>query len=569
MTCDIMLIKKLHGGFLETTSGKIPILKDGKRHLCTVELLDVKGGRQVLYIGDDGTVIKREPLFRYNERQKRRTRNTQIRVPDMLPAKERLIVQRLRGFIENDDEYTIALVAGIRKTGKTTALKQLKKSYPNAFYVDFMTNSINFNETLDSFMESTSTLLLLDEIAYLPDYEMFSQHLYDLSNNTYHIQKSFKAIITGSSLAHMMRLNSSKLGGGRARLFRLPPITFVEYLHITGKIKSYNYNDYINVTNEDFADYLTLEGLTDLRIQFDDSYFRTFYDEVADGNKHSSLSNSLVELGQDDLLNMSRLMAYKLSEPKQYWNTVNPGDDAIGGQEKESLRSIGVKYARGVDLSDALVTNSRDAVLQISPKDRGRILSFMLRAGLASVEYNQDSAEKEKLPISSILHTLENCTSNGPLEELFTNVSICLITPLFYSRLGVDIQNRLGVDIGHLCKGSLLGAMVEVYMRGAVALLSKNTVMTTVKLSYPEFGEVDVYDAGLGLLLEITISNKSSKNVNANKYFPDEELIRVCSSRDRPGVINGVAHIPYAKLCCMLDTGDIFDKTFVSNQRGL
>ena len=543
---------------MQDATEKIPILKDGTRHLCAVEIVDVKGGRQVLYVSEDGTVIKKEPLYRYNERIKRRAASSAKRVTDILPAKERLIVGRLRDFIENDNEYTIALVAGIRKTGKTTALKQIRASYPDAFYVDFMQTGLNFNNLLDKFMDSPSGLLLLDEIAYLADYEMFSQHLYDLSNSSYHNHKKFKVIITGSSLAHVMRLNSSKLGGGRARLYRLPPITFIEYLYITGKIEGYNYCDYENVTNDDFADYLTLEGLNDLRIQFDDNYFVTFYDEVSDGNKHSSLSHSLVELGQDDLLNMSRLLAYKLSEPKLYWNTVNPSDDAIGGQERTSLRGVGVKFARGVDLSDALVTNSRDAALQISPKDRGRILGFMLRAGLASVEYKQDSAGKEKTPISNILHTLESCTTNGPLEALFKDVSICLITPLFYSRLGVDILKLLHVDIAHLCKGTLLGAMVEVYMRGAVALLSKNTVMTTIKLAYPEHGEVDIFDPSLGMLLEITISNKPGKKVNANKYLIDEKLIRVCSSRDRPETINDVTHIPYAKLCCMLDTGDIF-----------
>ena len=161
---------------------------------------------------------------------------------------------------------------------------------------------------------------------------------------------------------------------------------------------------------------------------------------------------------------------------------------------------------------------------------------------------------------SSILHTFESSTTNGLFEALFKDVSICLTTPLFYSRLGVDILHHLKVDVAHLCKGSLLGAMVEVYMRGAVALLSKNTVMTTIKLSYPEFGEVDVYDPDLGLLLEITISNKPGKNVNAHKYFKEEDLIRACSSRDRLDVINDVTHIPYARLCCMLDTGDIFIK---------
>ena len=46
--------------------------------------------------------------------------------------KERLIVQQLRNFIDNDKNYSVALVAGIRKTGKTTALLQLKEYYHDA-----------------------------------------------------------------------------------------------------------------------------------------------------------------------------------------------------------------------------------------------------------------------------------------------------------------------------------------------------------------------------------------------------------------------------------------------------
>jgi len=109
----------------------------------------------------------------------------------MLPHKERLIVQRLRDFIKNDNEHTIALVAGIQKTGKTTALRQIKVSYPDALYIDLTQAGLDFNEILDDFLEDPSELLLLDEIAYLNDYERLSQHLYDLSNNSYHNHKRF------------------------------------------------------------------------------------------------------------------------------------------------------------------------------------------------------------------------------------------------------------------------------------------------------------------------------------------------------------------------------------------
>ena len=54
----------------------VAIEKDGKRYLCTVELVTVKGGQRVLYVTEDGTILKREPYFRYNERINRRRGKT-------------------------------------------------------------------------------------------------------------------------------------------------------------------------------------------------------------------------------------------------------------------------------------------------------------------------------------------------------------------------------------------------------------------------------------------------------------------------------------------------------------
>ena len=54
----------------------VAIEKDGKRYLCTVELVTAKGGQRVLYVAEDGTILKREPYFRYNERINRRKGKT-------------------------------------------------------------------------------------------------------------------------------------------------------------------------------------------------------------------------------------------------------------------------------------------------------------------------------------------------------------------------------------------------------------------------------------------------------------------------------------------------------------
>ena len=138
---------------------------------------------------------------------------------------------------------------------------------------------------MEEIAEQEPDLVLLDEISYLDQYEMFSQALYNMTHGVSGKHKKFKVIMTGSSSAHIMKLSGTKLGA-RAKLFRLPPLTFVEYLYFTGRIQSYS--DYNAVKNEDFSDYLQLKGLEEkapgLAITFDENYFNIFYDEA--GKKH-------------------------------------------------------------------------------------------------------------------------------------------------------------------------------------------------------------------------------------------------------------------------------------------
>jgi len=291
----------------------------------------------------------------------------------VLPLKERLIVQQLRDFIDKDEENTIALVSGMRKVGKTTALKQLERSYGSrAVYADLSVDADGFEDMLDDFLDSPATILLLDEIAYLQNYELTSQSLYDLSNSSE--RKNFKVILTGSSAAHLTRLADTKLGG-RAKLYRLPVITFVEYLYFTGRIP--DYHNFMGLNTVDFADYLQLKGLEELTVQFDDRYFDAYYREVEIGNRRRGLSYSMVDLKSGDLQSMARLIAHKLSEPKVYTETISP---EVGNQERSNLRNLipRVRFAQGIDLSDAVVAESARQVKNVTTKDKGRILSFML-----------------------------------------------------------------------------------------------------------------------------------------------------------------------------------------------
>ena len=471
-----------------------------------------------------------------------------------VPEKERLIVQELRDFIDNDDSYTVALVAGIRKVGKTTALRQLAASCEGSVFIDCTHSGKDYATIRNALSDETTRLLLLDEFARLDEFDQIAQYVYDMTAQNGRV---VKVVMTGSSAAHIIKLRDSKLGGGRARLFRMPPVMFIEYLYLTGKIMSYK--DYSGVRNEHFGEYLSLDGLPPtLRIQFDRQYFSDFYRDVQSSNEVSCLTSSLIDLEHGDLQAMADMIAYKLSEPRRYHKVMAP---EVGGQEFRNIQLTRSDFdGRGIDLSDAFVSISKDrAARPIPATDRGRILSFMLWAGLANMELTKHDDISKLLPAHKMLGMLRNAKTENDLVAAFKMASICLMSPLFYSRLGKDIYEKAGVDANELFRGGrILGLMFELYARGAVGLRSEEVMMSAIKLSFAGLGDVDVYDERNGLLFEASIHNKEDEDVNVQKYFEGEGMIRVCASWDKDGIYNGVRHIPYAKLCCMLDNGDIY-----------
>ena len=476
-----------------------------------------------------------------------------------LPKRERLLVGQLRNFVDNDQEYAVALIAGIRQTGKTTVLKQLKEFYyPDAVYIDLSQDGVDI-DTIDAlFLSNPTGLLLLDEISYLKDYEQYAQLIYNQSAGEH--SRKFKVIMTGSSAAHIIKLRSNKLGGGRAKLFRLPPVMFVEYLYFTRKIPSYA--EYDNVQPEDFEDYLFLKDLDqNLRIQFNDDYFETFYDEVSISNKRRYVSTSFVELEDGDLSVMTNLLAYRLSEAAGYNATTAPD---VGGQEHIHLSNMHIRTKKNsVDLSDTIIAESKAIVPEIEASDIGRLLLFLLYSGLAHIEHERRSEDVNTTGLSHILNVLEDNKSAEELRKLFDTISICMTSPLFYTRLGSEIMEKKGVTLDVLRKGMLFGKMLELYVRGGIAMKSCGTILTSKKLKYinddgNEIGEVDIWNNDHMLLCELGTDSKKDEQLNLRKYFKDHAIIRIGSSRSKEYFTREYHRIPYAKLCCMVDTGDIF-----------
>ena len=473
--------------------------------------------------------------------------------------KQRLMYYRLLDFIENDNDYHVALLTGIRRTGKTFLLRSLETHYkPNAVYIDLSEEGSSLECIQEKFDTKQHTLLLLDEIASVGQYELIAQALFDQTEDSGH---QHKIIISGSSPAHLIKLSSTKLGC-RSRSFRLPLLMFIEYLYFTNKITSYE--DYTSVSNQDFVDYLQLKGLRDtsaanLSIVFDETYFTDFYSEVALNNRNSRLTNSLMDLHANDLTNFVNILAYKLSESSRYTHVV---EATVGAQEHVHLHNQQVKVQLSkIDFTDTIIFESLRAVPGITIGVIRRILIFLLWSGIVTVEYVHNSMDSEADDIGLILDTIGKCETKKDLEALFTRISFCLISPLFYTRIGHEILERMNVSVDKLSKGMLFGKMLELYIRGSLSLLKTKTVLTSHKLHYIDQPEVDIWDNDNRILCECSSINKSDKFIGVYNYFKNHAFIRVCSSdnKDYFNEYEGYYQIPYAKLCCLIDTGDILN----------
>ena len=466
--------------------------------------------------------------------------------------KKRLIFSKLQDFIENNNDYRIALISGMRRTGKTTILNQLENYYSETIKVvslDISQSNISADTISEAVINHSANLLLLDEISYLDNFDMHAQNLFNLS-----YQYNFKIVIAGSSTAHINLLSKLKLGS-RSLLFRLPPLTFVEYLYFTDRILSYN--DYQSVTAKDFSDYLLLKDLNSgLAISFDREYFKNWYDEESAGNDKGYHRDQRITLKESDLTDVANLIAYRLNEASSYYKTFNP---EIGSQEKYTLMSQGIEInLSSLDLTTTIINQSNLQIKAVASRGRARVLIFLLQAGLACIESQFNGIDSEEWDYGKVVSLLSKVDNYDDLAYIFSNISISLVSPLVYTRLGEDILSHFNVEREHLCYGDLLGKMLEVYIRGGLAFKRIGSVLSVTKLRNEAIGEVDIYIPELDIMCEASIKNKKMSQLSLNKYFKENLLIRVCSSRDNDKLAGGVHFIPYAKFCCMVDTGDVF-----------
>jgi hypothetical protein len=491
--------------------------------------------------------------------------------------KQRLIVAELKKFIDitGNRASPIAIMAGIRRIGKTTVLHCLMERY-DSVYIDFRNNEVitspsdaafagkSAEAALEFFVKKPNNrLLLLDEVTYLKNYETLCGDLYNMSGGG--IEWKFKTIITGSSPAHLFKLAHTTLGGGRSKIYNLPVLSFIEYLYFTGRIQAYSAYD--DVTMEDFRNYLSLKNLMpELSLTFDEQYFTDYYETNADSNSNSCVGKSLTKLITDDLKNMAKLLAYQLSGNPTYDTVLRPD---IGRQELKPL--LDKDEQKKLSFSNTLISKGSYAIRTLTQESRARLLRFLIESRIVTVVTTLYSEFDRKMDAREVIRELESTDSHAQLEDLFSKVSIQMCSPLLYSRLGDDVLKNVGLDLDWVLSdklyNELLGKMLEIYIRGALNQYDCAIIpYTSMIIKYSEIGEVDIWDDERGILCEVTAGkNKGSQEVRLHKYFKDMPLIRICTTQRHEDIIEGFLRIPYPKLCCMIDTGDILtlEKTVI------
>lgn len=133
------------------------------------------------------------------------------------------------------DKKQITVLTGMRRTGKTTLVKQLmaESSIAQKYYFDLerMDNRLLFSEinyetiiyalTQQGANFSEKVLIAIDEIQLVPNLPSVLKYLYDTHD--------IKFIVTGSSAYYMKNMFSESLAG-RKKIFEIYPLSFTELL---------------------------------------------------------------------------------------------------------------------------------------------------------------------------------------------------------------------------------------------------------------------------------------------------------------------------------------------------
>ena len=266
--------------------------------------------------------------------------------------------------------YSIVLLLGIRKMGKTEILKQLAKNY-GGHYHDFKAQGLSYDEAVALF-DRDAPVLLLDEIGYLSDFDLFCTATPSLAAQT-----NKKVVITSSSYGAMKQLGGEYLGGGRAWKVEVFPLSFEEYLHFSRN--DFEYGDDYHPTAQDVMDFYTLKNLPpNMDFIIDKQYVvDTFTDiDVARGNKYQAERD--IVLTKEQYVSVFDVLAYTLNDTLSIKRLQGA---QVGRQEFINTKGLPISQSL-IGLANKIVNKmSTHLDIDVGVADLAHIVSYLYHAG--------------------------------------------------------------------------------------------------------------------------------------------------------------------------------------------
>ncbi|HLD55319.1 MAG TPA: ATP-binding protein [Candidatus Nanoarchaeia archaeon] len=193
------------------------------------------------------------------------------------PKKEFIEREQIKEIIKAKDTPFIKIISGVRRSGKSTILKQLKEKF-SGVYINFDDERfVSFNiEDFQKLYELSielfkkNNLFYFDEIQNISGWERFVRRISESGENVF---------VTGSNATMLSKELGTHLTG-RYLMFNLYPFSFREYLDFNKiKISKLTTKEKVKI-KEQFSNYLIDGGLPEYLITKNKDYLRTLYESI-------------------------------------------------------------------------------------------------------------------------------------------------------------------------------------------------------------------------------------------------------------------------------------------------
>jgi len=437
-------------------------------------------------------------------------------------------------------EHSIILLLGMRKTGKTKILTQLAAKHGTTL-VDFRKEADGEKAFLTA-LNSDDKFLFFDEIGYLNGYDALFESLeIDVKS------RGKKVILTSSSYATMKQL-ATEILGARSKKVVLHPLSFEEYLHFSNKLDKYG--DKYEPTEVDVENFFRLKNVPPgMEFIIDSDYLTDTFNDAEVARTNMRFAERGLFLTEEQYRSVLDILAYTLNRPFRHIVFTDP---------KHNTQEYGAA-GLSLDLSSSLIAYAGEVVKEMDIPSLAETIAALYSNGFLYVDL--EMTNKGKYTPNGIINDLLHVKTLKDFIAVLKGYVFCVISPLLYTRLLIDIENITGKLYSN---SALKGRLYEL------AVKSESVCTPEFRLSLCSYyyrdiesnKQVDLVDGDL--LLEATIECKVDEP-NASAYMVDkvlkrEQMIRVLT--DVPGTWedNGIFYrIGYPQALLMLSNRSILN----------